>query len=161
MLLILVTYSYISSFMQIHQTATDLEDFRAMNDWCFRQRFCTVKAILGRRQPGRSSLQPTLAHIHTHTYTHPHSPSHTYTHSHTHIPSQLLESCSKTRGNWWGGKWDMRRAPALNQDWILTQRTRYSRQGFLGSREWVCESQKQKVYFFYKQEHSQEHIILL
>ena len=24
-----------------------------MNDWCFRPRFCTVKAILGRRQPGR------------------------------------------------------------------------------------------------------------
>ena len=23
-----------------------------MNDWCFRPRFCTVKAILGRRQPG-------------------------------------------------------------------------------------------------------------
>ena len=23
------------------------------NDWCFRPRFCTVKAILGQRQPGR------------------------------------------------------------------------------------------------------------
>ena len=24
-----------------------------MNDWCFRPRFCTVKALLDRRQPGR------------------------------------------------------------------------------------------------------------
>ena len=24
-----------------------------MNEWCFRPRFCTVLAILGRRQPGR------------------------------------------------------------------------------------------------------------
>ena len=23
-----------------------------MNDWCFRPRFCTSKALLGRRQPG-------------------------------------------------------------------------------------------------------------
>ena len=24
-----------------------------MNEWCFKPLFCTVKAILGRRQPGR------------------------------------------------------------------------------------------------------------
>ena len=27
-----------------------------MNEWCFRARFCIVKAMLGQRQPGRMRL---------------------------------------------------------------------------------------------------------
>ena len=42
-----------SSCKSVSKFATTVLWLALKNEWCFRPRFCTVKAILGRRQPGR------------------------------------------------------------------------------------------------------------